>query len=109
MIVRPRRDARAMNIPESQNIFVQRGRNGALASAWACVAYSLVPYLGILFIPAGVVFAVYGIYTERNKPNVNTPKRIVVMSGIALAITAVQLFFWWLLYVIPTLGLKIPL
>lgn len=98
-----------MNIPESQNIFVQRGHNGALASAWACVAYSLVPYLGVLFIPAGVVFGVYGIYTERNKPGVNTVKRFAVLAVITFVITGVQLFFWWLLFVIPTLGLKIPL
>lgn len=98
-----------MDIHESQNIFVQRGRNGALASAWACVVYSLVPYLGILFIPVGVVFAIYGIYTERNKQGVNNLKRLAVTGVITLAITFIQLFFWWALFIIPTLGLKMPL
>jgi hypothetical protein len=67
--------------------------------AWACTVYSLVPYLGILFIPFTIVFS--GV--ERTRANVS--RRTLLPLALSVPILAGQLVLWWLLYLIPEIGL----
>jgi hypothetical protein len=68
--------------------------------AWACVVYSLVPFLGLIFVPAAFVFAFIEI--SRKREDLRRNKLFVFPAAAAVA--AVQLVLWWLLYVIPDLG-----
>ena len=67
--------------------------------AWACTVYSLVPYLGILFIPFTVVFS--GV--ERARADAN--RRALIPLALSVPILAGQLTLWWLLYLIPEIGI----
>jgi hypothetical protein len=66
--------------------------------AGAALVYSLVPFLGIIFIPVAVVVSVAEIFsaTHDNKRAVKS----LVLGSIVLA---AQLVLWWLLYYVPTL------
>lgn len=64
----------------------------AESAAGACLIYSLVPYLGLVFVPAAVVFAL--INGERRR-------LIVILAAVS---GLVQVLLWWLLFVIPELG-----
>jgi hypothetical protein len=69
--------------------------------AWACVVYSLVPYLGIIFIPFALVFSGLELIRPRN---VNASSRILPLITI-VPIIAAQLMLWWLLYLVPEIGI----
>jgi hypothetical protein len=64
-------------------------RNPVSDTAWACVVYSLVPYLGILFVPLAFI----------------TGKMATVCVVLSFVILAIQIFLWWLLYIIPEIGI----
>lgn len=82
--------------------------SGVAQTAWACVVYSMVPYLGILFIP--VAFAVSGIGFFSVNANIDRNRRILALcSGLSVLILAAQIVLWWLLYFIPTLSGGLPL
>jgi hypothetical protein len=69
--------------------------------AWACTVYSLVPYIGILFIPLAVVFGgIELIGSHRIRRN-----RAWLPLVLSAPILAAQLVLWWLLYLIPEIGL----
>ncbi|MEO5859363.1 MAG: hypothetical protein ABIR33_10485 [Pyrinomonadaceae bacterium] len=66
----------------------------ASSAAWACAVYSLVPFLGVVFVPFIFVFGVAAVL--RGDPL----DRRALAAGV-LILTA-QLVLWWLLYVAPT-------
>jgi hypothetical protein len=72
-------------------------------TARACIVYSLVPYLGIVFVP--IALGVSGVGYVRSRQNSRPgPKRFVFCAGLSLVVLAVQVFLWWLLYYIPKIG-----
>ena len=72
-------------------------------TAWACVVYSMVPYLGILFIP--FAFAVSGVGYFTITRNVARNRRITGLCfGLSFLILVVQIGLWWLLYIIPKIS-----
>ena len=73
-------------------------------AARACTVYSMVPYLGILFVPFGVVISSVG-YVRARRVNSNDGKSFLLCIGLSSFILAVQLFLWWLLYFIPKIGI----
>ena len=68
--------------------------------SWACMVYSLVPYIGILFVPFTILFG--GVEFIRSR---NFERRGTMPLILSLPIVAVQLGLWWLLYLIPEIGL----
>jgi hypothetical protein len=77
-------------------------------TAWACVVYSMVPYLGILFIP--LAFAVSGIGYFSARTNVARNRRMALMcGGLSVVILVVKVGLWWLLYLIPKLAQGVPI
>ncbi|MEP7074668.1 MAG: hypothetical protein ABI878_02570 [Acidobacteriota bacterium] len=79
--------------------------NSAAQTAWACVVYSMVPYLGILFVPGALIASGLGLISARTAGRGG--RRLSLMSlWITVFILAVQIFLWWLLYFIPTLHLQ---
>lgn len=65
------------------------------SAIWACVVYSLVPFVGVVFVPFVVVFGVVGLARG---------ERTFRAIGAGVIILVVQLVLWWLLYVVPKWG-----
>ena len=77
---------------EDVSLFKEK-RPFASSAVWACVVYSLVPFVGVVFVPFIFVFGIVGL--------VRGEGTFRAMSGGCLILT-VQLVLWWLLYVVPT-------
>lgn len=90
-----------MKAPETASLFEER-RDLTKDTAWASVVYSLVPYLGILFVPVAIFASL--ILLVRGEESAGHASRYILFS---LAIGAFQVFLWWLLYFIPTIGANI--
>jgi hypothetical protein len=80
-------------------------RNPVSDTAWACVVYSLVPYLGILFVPLAFITGGIGYAVSRRRPQLGGGKMATVCVVLSFVILAIQIFLWWLLYIIPEIGI----
>ena len=80
-------------------------RNAMSETAWACVVYSMVPYIGILFVPLALVIGGVGYAAARRHPQIGGGRVAIVSVSLSLGILVVQIFLWWLLYIIPEIGL----
>lgn len=88
---------------ETENLF-DENKNSASETAKALVVYSLVPYLGILFCPFALLSGGVGIFTAYRKPFLGGARTSAYSVILGFLIFAVQIFLWWLLYIIPELG-----
>ena len=88
---------------EIKDLF-QLNKNAVSETAWACFVYSLVPYLGILFIPLTIIVGSFGYIVSLNKPHLGGRKLSLASVTLSFVVLAVQIFLWWLLYIIPELG-----
>ncbi|MCB1023042.1 MAG: hypothetical protein KDB79_01545 [Acidobacteria bacterium] len=86
-----------------ENLFA-RNENNVAHTAWASLVYSMVPYLGVLFIPFTLIFGSFGIVVSYQNPLLGGRKLAVISIGLSFVILAIQLFLWWLLYFVPTLN-----
>lgn len=82
----------------------ERNKNSVSETAWACLVYSFVPYLGVLFIPLTFVVGSFGYVISRRQPQLGGRKLALVCVGLSFVVLAAQIFLWWLLYIIPELG-----
>ena len=82
-------------------------RNPVAETAWACCVYSFVPYLGILFVPFTLIIASLGVAVSVTRPEMGGRKMSLASIGVSFGIFAVQIFLWWLLYIIPEIGIGI--
>ncbi len=82
----------------------QLNKNSVSETAWACFVYSLVPYLGILFIPLTIIVGSFGYIISLNQPQLGGRKLSLASVGLSFVVLAVQIFLWWLLYIIPELA-----
>lgn len=87
---------------ETINLF-ETNKNGASESAKALIVYSLVPYLGILFCPFALVSGGVGVFVAYRKPNLGGGRASIYSIALGFVIFAVQIFLWWLLYIVPEL------
>lgn len=85
------------------NLF-EKKENTYSQMAWACFVYSLVPYLGILFVPLTIITGIFGYYTYRNRPNLGGRKFSLISLSLSFIVLGAQIILWWLLYIIPELG-----
>lgn len=85
----------------------ERNENGVSQTAWACFVYSLVPYLGILFIPFTLVIGAAGITFSYQNPKAGGRKMALISIGLSFFVFLLQVFLWWLLYKIPELAGRI--
>ncbi|HEV7929209.1 MAG TPA: hypothetical protein VGP12_03655, partial [Nitrosospira sp.] len=92
------------NIEEPESLF-EENKNAVSQTAWACVVYSMVPYLGILFIPFAFVIGGFGYAVSFRRPQLGGRKLAATCIGLTFMVLAVQIVLWWLLYVIPEIGI----
>jgi len=97
---------RPLEIEEVTNLF-EENKNSTAQTAWACLVYSLVPYLGIIFIPFTFIIGGFGYFTALRRPQLGGRKLALLSITGSLVVLVVQIFLWWLLYIIPDLGVKI--
>jgi hypothetical protein len=88
---------------QHKNLFEQN-KNTLSQMAWACVVYSMVPYLGILFIPFAFVISGFGYAIALRRPHLGGRRLAVVCIVLSFTILSVQMVLWWLLYIIPELA-----
>ena len=79
--------------------------NAVSDTAWACVVYSMVPYLGILFVPLAFAAGTLGVYVSYRRPGYGGRQMAMICLGLSVVILTIQIFLWWLLYVIPEIGI----
>ena len=91
------------NKKEITNLF-ESDENSISQTAWACVVYSFVPYLGILFVPLAFFVGGFGYFVSYRQPQLGGRKLALACVGLSYVILVVQIYLWWLLYIIPELG-----
>lgn len=85
------------------NLF-KKNENQASQAAWACLVYSFVPYLGILFVPLAFFAGGFGWFVSYRNPNLGGRKLGIMCVGLSFVVLGIQIFLWRLLYIIPELG-----
>lgn len=88
---------------ESGNLFEQN-KNTVSQTAWACVVYSMMPYLGILFLPFAFAVGGAGYFVSLRQPHRGGRRLAVICVLLSVVILGIQIFLWWLLYIIPDVG-----
>jgi len=88
---------------ESRNLFEQN-KNAISQTAWACVVYSMVPYLGILFLPFAFAVGSAGYFISLRQPQRGGRRLAVICVVLSVVILGIQIMLWWLLYIVPKLG-----
>ncbi len=83
-----------------ENLF-ETNKNSASETAFACFVYSLVPYLGIIFIPLALIAGSYGIFVAETNPELGGKKLSLISLSLSLFVLILQILLWWLLYLIP--------
>jgi hypothetical protein len=91
---------------EITNLF-PKNENSISETAWACLVYSFVPYLGILFVPLAFSVGLVGIAFSFQRPNSGGRKLALVSVSLSFVVLVIQIFLWWLLYFIPEIGKQI--
>ncbi|MGI8669961.1 MAG: hypothetical protein ACR2J3_08985 [Aridibacter sp.] len=79
-------------------------RNPISEMAWASFVYSMVPFLGVLFIPVTFVIGIYGFGVSLRHPKAGGKQLSLISMGLSFPVLGIQIFFWWLLYIIPELA-----
>lgn len=85
-------------------LFATDEKNAAAQISWASFVYSLVPYLGILFIPFTLASAAVGYAAAARRPVIGGERLAATSFGLSFPVLALQIFLWWLLYIIPELA-----
>jgi hypothetical protein len=83
------------------NVMPRRNENGASSSSLACVAYALVPYIGILFCPGALLFGGVGLLRAWRTPHAGGRRESVLGVAFGVVILCAQLVLWWILYKVP--------
>ncbi len=81
-------------------LFVSSSNPGS-STAWACVVYSLVPLLGIVFVPLAFAFSIYSVLRTTGSSGFRNGIKLFM---VAVVILFAQLGLWWLLFLIPEMA-----
>ncbi len=87
---------------EVTNLF-PKNENSVSETAWACLVYSFVPYLGILFVPLAFAAGIFSVAVSFHRPGLGGRKLALVSVALSFVVLAIQVFLWWLLYIVPEL------
>ena len=94
---------RGANVTDGELLF-RENKNAVSETAWACVVYSMVPYLGIIFVPFAIAAGGWGYFVSVRRPFLGGGRLAAFSIGLSFLILTVQIVLWWLLYIIPELG-----
>jgi hypothetical protein len=85
-------------------VLFEENNNSISEIAWAFTVYSLVPYIGILFVPFAVMCGILGLYFYRKTPQIGGRKLSVTSLISSIIILFVHILLWYLLFLIPELA-----
>lgn len=85
----------------------EQNKNQASEAAWACLVYSFVPYLGILFVPLAFFAGGFGYLVSYRNPSLGGRKLGLICAALSFVVLGIQILLWRLLYIIPELGRNI--
>jgi hypothetical protein len=91
----------------TNEVLFEENNNSISEMAWAFTVYSLVPYLGILFVPFGIICGGFAVYFSFKNPQIGGRKLSINSIIASFVIFFVQILFWYLLYIIPELARKL--
>lgn len=94
----------ATPVNDAMQLFGTDEKNTPSQIAWASFVYSLVPYLGVLFIPVTLTISVFGYLKASKDPAVGGGQLAVRSFWLSFPVLVVQIVLWWLLYYIPELA-----
>ena len=89
-----------MDRTEDSDIFGTRS-DFSESVVWACAVYSLVPFVGIVFVPVALLFGAAALIRRSEASNERRTLNAMLFSVFVLA---GQIVLWRLLYLIPELG-----
>ena len=69
------------------------------SAVWACAVYSLVPFVGVVFVPLIFVFGI--------RASLKGERSAFKAMGLGLLVLIGQLVLWWLLYAVPRWGIRL--
>jgi hypothetical protein len=72
---------------------------------FACNIYSMVPYIGIVFVPFATIFGGRDYLTARRDADHEGARSAVRFLALSFVIVVFQVFLWGLLYIVPTLAI----
>lgn len=84
--------------PEKTALLFEPSESVVTQTAWACVVYSMVPYLGILFLPFAFATSALG-YTAPDKGSRNR-RLAAIYVGLSFFILLAQAVLWSLFYIV---------
>ena len=70
---------------------------------FACNVYSMVPYIGIIFVPLAALFGGRDYLAARRADDSARARSALRFLGVSVSLIIFQLFLWSLLYIVPTL------
>ena len=82
--------------PDTADLFAVN-RNSFAETAWASCVYSMVPYLGIVFVPFTIATSLVGLGVAARHPVAGGAKMSAASMGLSFVIVVLQVFLWWLL------------
>lgn len=69
----------------------------ASSAVWACSVYSLVPFVGVVFVPFVFLFGLIAVVKSGGAQR----RSAIVAMAIGSAVLIGQLVLWWLLFMVP--------
>jgi amino acid permease len=85
----------------------EENKNTLSEIAWAFTVYSVVPYVGILFIPFAIVCGFFAIFLSSKNPQLGGLKLSTNSLIASFIVLFVQILLWYLLYIIPQISQKL--
>lgn len=74
-------------------------------TAWACTVYSMVPYIGVVFILPALLTGGFSYFRARRRNLAEEERQAHICIGASFLVLSIQLVLWWLLYLIPEIGI----
>jgi hypothetical protein len=90
----------------TNEVLFEENNNSMSEIAWAFTVYSIVPYIGILFVPFAVIGGIIAVYFSNKTPQIGGKKLAVNSLLSSFFIFFGQILLWYLLYLIPELSRK---
>src|SRR5919205_1368991 len=82
-------------------VIPEPNRNPASTTALALTTYSLVPFLGILFVPGALFVGVVGFAYSYYAPQRGGRRASLASVLFGVVIMGVQIFLWWIIVKVP--------
>ena len=92
-------------VPADSIVLYDEHRTLVSNTAWACTVYSMVPYIGVVFILPAFLTGGFSYFRASGHDKTEEQRQAMICIGTSFLVLSIQLVLWWLLYLIPELGI----